>query len=527
MIVAPVSIDITVIYDQVAAAGARLSQHLKEEQAYLKRLRRKEAELMRKATQARVSRMAKSTPESRIAAARARAAAFYAQVDDINAQADLKAVEAQVDDRQCLQPVKLSDIRVDDLYSLFSVPDQLPAWLGERVNTLHAKFNWETRKGHKGYFNVAVNDNDIPIDQALTTLAHLANVDDGCGHSLDGWVESVIECGLYPKIRKGKFTYVRRCQDGEHCELCNYVNISDGLKELLCAYSKSAFYRGGHWFAITVAPRRDRCKAKAVGRTITQKDWQRENPESAVYRESYQTRAFRYRNNSEECEEMDWAVGACIRFFLGAVQCVFGKLVKNGWLDGIRAKVENSVEFLPFRSHQHWHGVGCSMSEHDPQKMADFIKAEVDAVLANTEPGLHADVLVAVISTPEDLQKWVNYINKTVNLVEPVESIYNRYPSLKRTDALFMQFMQELRLYPQRSRQVFGMARNTVFDETGKHTYMLRRRYVAGIHKFGKGSVLSESKRHREWRKRNAKRVKEARNGNPPNKRKQTPREGD
>lgn len=224
---------------------------------------------------------------------------------------------------------------------------------------------------------------------------------------------------------------------------------------------------------------------------------------------------------------MDWAVGACIRFFLGAVQCVFGKLVKNGWLDGIRAKVENSVEFLPFRSHQHWHGVGCSMSEHDPQKMADFIKAEVDAVLANTEPGLHADVLVAVISTPEDLQKWVNYINKTVNLVEPVESIYNRYPSLKRTDALFMQFMQELRLYPQRSRQVFGMARNTVFDETGKHTYMLRRRYVAGIHKFGKGSVLSESKRHREWRKRNAKRVKEARNGNPPNKRKQTPREGD
>jgi hypothetical protein len=34
---------------------------------------------------------------------------------------------------------------------------------------------------------------------------------------------------------------------------------------------------------------------------------------------------------------------------------------------------------------------------------------------------------------------------------------------------------------------------------------MLRRRYVAGNHKFGVGSILSEPERHRDWRKRHAK----------------------
>jgi hypothetical protein len=41
--------------------------------------------------------------------------------------------------------------------------------------------------------------------------------------------------------------------------------------------------------------------------------------------------------------------------------------------------------------------------------------------------------------------------------------------------------------------------------ELGKHTYRLNRRYVAGNHKFGKGSILSESERHRLWREAHAK----------------------
>jgi hypothetical protein len=38
----------------------------------------------------------------------------------------------------------------------------------------------------------------------------------------------------------------------------------------------------------------------------------------------------------------------------------------------------------------------------------------------------------------------------------------------------------------------------------GTHSYMLRRRFVRGNHRFGKGSILTEPKRHRAWRKRHA-----------------------
>ena len=300
------------------------------------------------------------------------------------------------------------------------------------------------------------------------------------------------------------FHYSRRCQDAEHCILCNWVNISDGLKILLESYDESAFYRAGNMYAITVAPRDDRAKAQAVGRNLTPGDWQCENPDSIVFRESHQGRIFKFPDATDSDQYQDWHVESVIRRFLGAVQYVFGKLVKNGWLDGIRAKVENSIEFLPFASHQHWHGVGSSRSEHDPQKFADYIKTEVDKMLAQTCPGLYADVMVAVIPSPQDLAQWIGYINKTVDLVGPMQSVYNRYPGLRRSDQTFIELSEELRRYPERSRGVFGLIRDGPYDERGAHTYMLWKRYVRGNHKFGKGSILSEPERHREWRESHA-----------------------
>jgi hypothetical protein len=489
---------------QIASMGDP-THYMAQEKRYLAALRRHLAELQRQHTSKLVQEIVNNTPESRIAAAKATVRAFYAQVDEHVAEGDLRAVEAGLSG---IAPGSAAGIRIDDLQSLFLVRDRLPDWLRARIEKIYAKINWQTRKGQKGYFNVAVNDNHIPIDKALTILAHLHKIEDGTGRDLEGWIDSVIECGLYPKVKQGKFEYRKRCQDDAHCELCNYLNSSDGLKELLFAYSESAFNRGGHWFGITVAPRTQPEFAKAVGRFLTEADWDRENLESAVYRESFQRRVFHYQEAFDADEGLDWAVGSDIRCFLGAAYFVFGKLVKNGWLDGIRARVENSIEFLPFASHQHWHAVGSSLCEHDPQKMADFIYAEVNATLAKTCPGLYADVLVATISTPEDLGRWIKYITKTVDLVGAVESVYNRHPQLRETDALFEQFYRELQLYPRRSESVFGMIRCPQADERGKHTYQLRHRYVRGTHKFGKGSILSESKRHRLWRERCAERAR-------------------
>ena len=132
--------------------------------------------------------------------------------------------------------------------------------------------------------------------------------------------------------------------------------------------------------------------------------------------------------------------------------------------------------------------------------MADFIKENVDALLAKTCPGIYADVVVAIIPTPEDLRRWVKYSHKPVDLVGPVASVYNRYPGLRRTGPAFKKFIEELRLYPQRTREVFKGARLQLLGEAGTHTYTLRRHYVRGSHKFGRGSVLTEPERHRLWR---------------------------
>jgi hypothetical protein len=458
--------------------------------------------------------MAFSTEAGRIAAAKARATAVHAQIDLREAEGAVRAAEAGASESS-----DLAGLRIDDLQSLFLCRDKLTGWLKERVKKIHAKVNWQTKDGQKAYFNRAVNDNGINIDQALSVIAHLHELADHEGRDLDSWVESVVECGLFPRVKryeneKGKkvtFEYGKRCQDAEHCELCNYLNLADGLKELLVGYDESAFASGGHWFAITVAPRTNRKLARAVGRTLTAEDWKKENTDCAVYRESYQARVFKYGDPFEEGDWSDWGVSSDVRCFLGAVQSAFGKVVKNRWLDGLRAKVENSIEFLPFKSHQHWHGVGSSKSEHDPQKMADFIYTEVNAILERTCPGLYADVLVGVISTHEDLQRWIKYITKTVDLVSPVESVYSQHPGLRRDSSTFLEFYEELRLYPKRNRQVFGMARSGVADERGKHTYMLRRRKVWGNHKFGRGSILAESERHEVYRKREEKRMKEKR----------------
>jgi hypothetical protein len=138
--------------------------------------------------------------------------------------------------------------------------------------------------------------------------------------------------------------------------------------------------------------------------------------------------------------------------------------------------------------------------------MAEFIKTEADGILAQSCPGLYADVMVAVIPQPPDLRKWVRYVNKTVDLVGPIQSVYNRFPGLRRSDEQFKELYSELCLYPARSRRVFGMIRHppSEHDERGTHTYMLNRRYVRGSHRFGVGSILSEPERHRKWRESHA-----------------------
>jgi hypothetical protein len=161
-------------------------------------------------------------------------------------------------------------------------------------------------------------------------------------------IDAVIECGLFSKIKKGKFQYSHRCQDGEDCELCNYVNITDGVKTLVAAYNRKAFIRGVNNYAITVAPCADLAQAKAVGRTIVPEDWDYENPGSVVYRAGHHARVFKYFDVFESDPLGDWAVEEDIRRFLGAVQTTFGKVRKVSMArSGMTAPYTRSRRRLP------------------------------------------------------------------------------------------------------------------------------------------------------------------------------------
>jgi hypothetical protein len=70
-----------------------LLRRLLKEKAYAKDIARKDAERRRARTQRLIKELLESTPESRLDAASARAAAVFTQVEQIAAQADLQAAE--------------------------------------------------------------------------------------------------------------------------------------------------------------------------------------------------------------------------------------------------------------------------------------------------------------------------------------------------------------------------------------------------------------------------------------------------
>ena len=489
---------------------ANVRRRMLHDQAWLKKRERENAERWRAKTQRRVDDLAAShstgpepdnarldEKESRREAGAAAASLVYKLIEEITAQSDMQAGAAR-------PAADLRDIRIDDLTSLFRNRMQMGATLRRRIEKIHAKVHWTNDDGDATFFNKAVHKNNIPLDKLLCILAHMS-LGPGVDGSLDPWIETIIECGLFTRVHRGKHKYARRCQNPE-CDFCNYVNPSDGIKTLAAAYDEPAFRRGGHWFWFTISARNSASEAKATGRVADTVRLGKTPVGPPTSGEHAENRTFAWPSLAVPDELPDYDVQKRIRAFLGAGQLALGKLVKDHWLDGIRARVEDSVEFLPYRSHQHWHAVGSSCTEHDPQAMAEKIKEECDAVLEKTCPGVYADVLVSTIPSAEDLYRYVKYMNKGVDLVRAVDSVYNRYPAIGREPARYRQFRNELSTWRQRTKTVF-QTRFTIDDERGMHTYCLRKRYVGGNHRFRKGSILSETERHRFWREEHARRT--------------------
>jgi hypothetical protein len=424
----------------------------------------------------------------------AEAAFVHSTINKINSLEDAKAPGPRSSD---FPPI-------NDLLECFKRRKFYPELIRRRIEYSNAKVHWKLN-GKAGFFNKAVHRHRIPVDQMLCILSNFQRFDQDGVVDVDGRVEAVIECGLFPARKIGSRFYKRYCQDLDHCHLCNYRANTGGLREFFQAYDSTMFNRAGTSFAITIAPSTSKSTAQSRYGTIAEPDWDSANEQSLVYGHSTSGRVFAYTDQFGE-EGNDLAVSRKIRRFLTGCRDTLKNAVKAGLLDGVRAKVENSVEFMPFKSHQHVHAVGSSLCESDPRPLAEYLRTELDSKLRETCPGVFADVTVVIIPTPEDLRCWIQYMQKTVDLPGAVGSAYDRHPKLYSDRRTVNTLMEQLWNYFIRSSLVFSrFSDESCADEIPGGTPRLFRTYAYGNHKFGKGSILTESERHTRWRESHAK----------------------
>lgn len=481
--------------DTVAACETRLHPSLiaslREEEAFLHDWNRREAEALQSHRQRQVDRLADQASKQK--------RSDQAVRDQIREMAGTAGTAGkgvthdQFADLICRIPLY-------DFDSLFKIIDMLPSWYAKRLGWINGQINWTTSKGKPAYFN-KVNATGIPVAQRMAILASIIDVEND--HGEGDWIDPILTCGLFPR-KKGRHRFVRHCQELDFCLKCTWANINNGIDKLQRAYDNEAFATGGNFFAITIAPRirksRDGRCAAAHGGPLTKADWEVVNPDSVVFGEVHQPKVFEYPPDYYGGDALDeFTVEHKIRCFMGAAQKALQLLVRNHRCDGVRGKAEVALDFLPYRAHWHWHALASSVVESDAQKLADFLKREVDAILRKDRVGLVCSVEVRRIPTQEDLQKWVAYIYKPIDLLFPVLDFYDRH-QCRPSRADMEQLLLELRLLRQRIKRTWKMKRLPHFPEEGKHTYRLQRSFAAGTHRFGKGSILYESRKDRERR---------------------------
>jgi hypothetical protein len=351
-----------------------------------------------------------------------------------------------------------------------------------RLEMAAAKLNWTGENGKPGYFNRIKES--VPVESELAIYSHIHNY----------WTCRLIECGLF-YTRFGGAGCERLCE----CRRCSYTRVISLLNE---AYQPETFQAGGHWYAITYAPRQLAEQARAVGRALETPDWIR-GPDSVVFRESFCPIRFIYPRWTD-CEPHEWDLERTMRRFLAAGQGALRRMVHERWLDGVRRRDEFALKFVPFGVHPHAHATACSTVHDCPQGLADEIKQRMDEVL---QGWAWADVLVAKINSFYDLRRWLAYTEKTIDIAGPVKEAYEqREQDLNAfEDALDW----DLRLMRDRLDQIYDCRR--IEYEPGDGTYHLTRRSVHGCLQFGNGTILSEPAWHRKRRERINRKKRESR----------------
>ena len=412
-------------------------------------------------------------------------------IEEAAAALDGPEIEATISDvdralESTLPERDIREVRIDDFEGLFRNRNQLSTTLKRRIELICAKMMSKKKDGKLSFFAKAFRQRRVPVDKALCIYAHMEAGYTGIDVGVDRWVRPLIECGLYSWVHNGIEMYMRRCNRAQ-CSLCNYLRPDGGLKVLLESYDEHCFWKGGNWFEITLAPRRIGSEGVLLN-----------------------GKAFRWPSGLEQEDFNDTLVQAEIRSFLGTCMRGMSLLHKNHWLDGFRGKVEDCPDFMPYRTHHHWHFVASSTRHTDTDQMQRFLEGEINSELAALSSTVRVDVEIRRINDSEDLSRWVKYMTKESWLNKGVDSVYNRYPGIGKNPRQLQQFLNEIRAWWQREKYIFKF-RALALATPGRNEYNVRRVYCVGNHKFGSDSILSESRWHESHRRARAKAASEKR----------------
>lgn len=352
----------------------------------------------------------------------------------------------------------------------------------ERLEIIAAKLRWRKKDGGRGFF-AQMEHNDFDWKSHASVIASIRGQ----------WADSVIRCGIWTQGNTKKRNS-GRCHEHDLCPLCVWI---DHLKLIEESFGPElgAFARGKSWFNMHLSVRASRANSCALGRGLTDKDWDIENP-NGMYSELYESRPVGLSVSLDH--DVAEGIQTCRFAFLAVQKALDAAYAKGkGILGGYRQKLEVGLSLPPTHALPHAHSVGNGRDEN-PQFIADLLYEEMDKVLQHyrdelTIP-LYPSVRVFSITSGGDLLRCLKYLEKIIPL-NLIVRIAQQQLSAKNPDGTWnMEFLDMLEsdlldLHDQLCDLRGGFR---FFDEF----YWVQRRRSLGNMRYGKQFIGSEPDWH-------------------------------
>jgi hypothetical protein len=291
----------------------------------------------------------------------------------------------------------------------------------ERLEIIAAKLSWRKKDGRPGFF-ARMEQNEFDWKSHASVIASIRGQ----------WPDSVIRCGIWTQGNTKKRNS-GRCHNQDLCPLCLWIDHLKLIEESFGPES-GAFARGKHWFNMHLSVRASRANSCAVGRGLTDEDWDIENTDG-MYSELYESRPVGLSASLDH--DVAEGIQTCRFAFLAVQKALNAAYAKGkGILGGYRQKLEVGLSLPPTHALPHGHSVGNGHDEN-PQYIADLLYEEMDKVLQHyrdelTIP-LYPSVRVFSIPSSDDLLRCLKYLEKIIPL-NLIVRIAQHQPGAKNPD---------------------------------------------------------------------------------------------